>query len=160
MADLIWIILSALLLVVGAVGTIAPILPGLPLCWAGLLALKLIPTTQNEISWVTIIILGVVTVVISILDNVLPIWGTKKKGGNRKVVWGATIGLLFGFFIGPWGIILGPFAGALIGALITGSKLKPAAKQASGAFAGFLAGLLLKLITAGFIIFFFIRTLL
>ena len=77
----------------------------------------------------------------------------------KKVVWGATVGLLFGFFIGPWGIIFGPFIGALIGALISGHKLKPAAQQASGAFAGYLAGLILKLVTAGFIIFFFIRTL-
>lgn len=159
MVDVIWIILAALLLFIGAVGTIAPVLPGLPLCWGGLLALKFIPSTQDEISWVGIIILGVITVIISILDNVLPVWGTKKRGGNKKVVWGATVGLLFGFFIGPWGIILGPFIGALIGALISGNKLKPAAQQASGAFAGYLAGLILKLVTAGFIIFFFIRTL-
>lgn len=159
MGDLIWIILSALLLIIGAVGTIAPVLPGLPLCWGGLLALKFIPSTQDEISWIGIVILGIITVIISILDNVLPIWGTKKRGGNKKVVWGTTVGLLFGFFIGPWGIIFGPFIGALIGALISGHKLKPAAQQASGAFAGYLAGLILKLVTAGFIIFFFIRTL-
>lgn len=159
MVDIIWIILATLSLIVGAVGTIAPVLPGLPLCWGGLLALKLIPSTQDEISWTAIIIIGVVTVVITILDSVLPIWGNKKMGGNKKVVWGATIGLLFGLFIGPWGIIFGPFIGALIGALISGSKLKPAAQQASGTFAGYLAGLILKLVTVGFIIFFFIRTL-
>lgn len=157
MGDIIWIILAALLLIVGAIGTIAPILPGVPLSWGGLLALKFISTTQDEISWATIIILGVVTIVITILDNVLPIWGTKKKGGNKQVVWGATIGLLFGFFIGPLGIIFGSFVGALVGALLSGNKLKPATQQASGAFAGYLAGLILKLVTVGFIIFFFIR---
>lgn len=159
MVDVIWIILAALLLLVGAVGTVAPVMPGLPLCWGGLLALKFISSTQDEISWISIIILGVITVIISILDNVLPILGTKKWGGNKKVVWGATVGLFFGFFIGPWGIILGPFIGAFIGAMISGNKIKPAVKQASGAFAGFLAGLILKLVTAGFITFFFIRAL-
>lgn len=121
--------------------------------------MKFIPSTQDQISWIGIIILGVITVIISILDNVLPILGTKKWGGNKKVVWGATVGLLFGFFIGPLGIILGPFTGAFIGAMMSGNKIKPAVKQASGAFAGFLAGLILKLVTAGFIIFFFIRAL-
>lgn len=159
MLDIIWIILASLLLLVGAVGTIAPIIPGLPLSWVGLLILKFIPSTQDNISWTAIIILAVITVIITILDNVLPVWGTKKMGGNKQVVWGATIGLLIGFFLGPWGIIFGPFIGAFIGAVITGNRLKKATKQASGAFGGYLAGLLLKLIVVGFITFFFVRTL-
>lgn len=159
MFDIILIILASLLLLVGAVGTIAPIIPGLPLSWGGLFILKLIPSTQENISWTAIIILAVVTVVITILDNVLPVWGTKKMGGNKQVVWGATIGLLIGFFLGPWGIIFGPFVGAFIGAIITGNRLKKATKQASGAFGGYLAGLLLKLIVVGFITFYFVRTL-
>lgn len=153
------IILAALLLLVGAVGVIAPILPGLPLSWGGLLILKFLPSTQDEITWQTVIILGVVMLIITILDNVLPVWGTKKMGGNKKVVWGATIGLLFGFFLGPWGIIFGPFVGAFIGAIISGNSLKPATKQASGAFVGYLVGLMLKLVAVGFIVFFFVRTL-
>lgn len=106
MGDTIWIILAGLLLLVGAVGTVAPILPGPPLSWGGLLALKFIPSTQDDISWTAIIVLGVLTVVVTIIDNILPVWGTKKMGGNKQVVWGATIGLLIGFFLGPWGLFL------------------------------------------------------
>ncbi len=159
MGDTLWIILAALLLLVGAIGTIAPVLPGLPLSWGGLLALKFIPSTQDDISWTTIVVLGVLTVAITILDNVLPVWGTKKMGGNKQVVWGATIGLLVGFFLGPWGIIFGPFVGAFAGALLSGNRLRPATRQASGAFVGYLAGLLLKLISVGLIVFFFVRAL-
>lgn len=158
MDDILWIILAALLILIGAVGVIAPILPGLPMSWGGLLILKFLPSTGDNISWTTIIVLGVVMLLITILDNILPIWGTKKMGGNRQVVWGATVGLLVGFFLGPWGIILGPFIGAFIGAVASGNRLKNATKQASGAFVGYLVGLLLKLVSAGFIIFFFIRT--
>ncbi len=159
MSDLIWIIFSGLLLLAGAVGTVAPVLPGLPLCWAGLLVLKLFPSTGESISWRVIILLGGVSLVITVLDNLLPLWGTKRMGGNKTVVWGAAIGLLIGFFLGPWGIILGPFLGAFVGGIVSGNRPDRATRQAAGAFIGYLAGLVLKLATAGLIIFFFVKTL-
>lgn len=160
MQDPVFVILAAILMIVGAVGTVAPVLPGVPLCWTGLLMLKFAPSLQNEISWATIIVLGVLTVGVTFLDNVLPVWGTKKMGGNKSVVWGAAIGLLVGFFFGPFGIIFGPFIGALAGALLSGNKIVPAAKQASGAFLGYIGGLILKLVTVGLILFFFVKVLL
>src|SRR5690554_1109323 len=160
MGDIFLIILATILLLAGAIGTIAPIIPGLPLSWVSLLILKLLPSTKDDISWLVIVVLAVITTLITILDNILPVWGTKKMGGNKQVVWGATIGLLVGFFLGPWGILFGPFLGAFIGAVVTGNKFKLATKQASGAFGGYLVGLLLKLITVGFISFYFVRTLL
>jgi uncharacterized protein YqgC (DUF456 family) len=99
-------------------------------------------------------------VVITLLDNILPVWGTKKMGGDKKVVWGATLGLLVGFFLGPWGIIFGPFAGAFAGGILSGTKFLHAVKHATGAFLGYITGLVLKLITVGLILFFFLRVLL
>lgn len=160
MQDPIFIIIAVVLLIVGAIGTVAPVLPGVPLSWAGLLVLKLTPSVSDNISWTTIIVLGVLTIIVTLLDNILPVWGTKKMGGNKKVVWGATIGLLVGFFFGPLGIIFGPFVGALLAALISGNKIMPATKQASGAFLGYIVGLTIKLITVGLILFFFIKALL
>ncbi|QRX62953.1 DUF456 domain-containing protein [Dysgonomonadaceae bacterium zrk40] len=160
MGDTIGIILAVLLLVVGAIGTVAPVIPGVPLSWGGLLLLKFLPSTQDEISWVAIVLLGILTVGVTLLDNILPVWGTKKMGGNKKVVWGATIGLLVGFFLGPWGIILGPFVGALAGGILSGTKFFHAVKHATGAFLGYITGLVLKLITVGLIAFFFLRILL
>lgn len=157
MEDPIFVILSAILMLLGAVGLVAPILPGLPLSWAGLLLIKFAPSLKDNISWTTIIILGIVAFGITLLDNVLPVWGTKRMGGNKTVVWGATIGLLVGFFMGPLGIIFGPFVGAFAGSILSGSSLRPATKQATGAFLGFLVGMVLKFITLGFILFFYIR---
>ena len=156
MSDILLIILAAVCVVVGAIGTIAPVLPGVPLAWLGLLILKFVPSVKDNISWVVIVILGIITIVVTILDNILPMWGTKKMVGNKKVVWGATIGLLVGFFLGPWGIIFGPFVGALIGGLLSGSKFMLATKHATGAFIGYIAGLVIKLITVGLIVFFFV----
>jgi uncharacterized protein YqgC (DUF456 family) len=160
MGDTIGIILAVLLLVVGAIGAVAPVIPGVPLSWGGLLLLKFLPSTQDEISWTAIVLLGILTVGVTLLDNILPVWGTKKMGGNKKVVWGATIGLLVGFFLGPWGIILGPFVGALAGGILSGTKFFHAVKHATGAFLGYITGLVLKLITVGLIFFFFLRVLL
>lgn len=155
MGDTLLIIFAVLLLVAGAIGTVAPVLPGLPLSWGGLLVLKFAPSTQEDISWLTIVILGIVALVITVLDNLLPVWGTRKMGGNKKVVWGATIGLLLGFFLGPWGILFGPFVGAFAGGLLSGTTFLHAMKHATGAFIGYLIGLVLKLITVGMIVFFF-----
>lgn len=151
--------LAVICVIVGAVGTVVSVLPGVPLCWAGLLALKFVPSVKDNVSWTVIVLLGIITIGVTILDNILPLWGTRKMGGNKKVVWGATIGLLIGFFLGPWGIIFGPFAGALVSGLIVGNKIKPAVKHASGAFFGYIAGLIIKLITVGLIVFFFVMTL-
>lgn len=160
MQDPLVVILSAIFILVGAVGTVAPVLPGVPLCWAGLLVLKFAPSVKDDISWTTVIVLGVLTLAVSVLDNFLPVWGTKKMGGNKKVVWGATIGLIVGFFFGLPGIILGPFLGALIGGLLSGSKVKHATQHAAGAFLGYIAGLVLKWITVGLIVFFYVLALL
>ena len=160
MGDTLLIIFAVLLLVVGAIGTVAPVLPGLPLSWGGLLVLKFVPSTQEDISWLTIVILGIVALVITVLDNLLPVWGTRKMGGNKKVVWGATIGLLLGFFLGPWGILFGPFVGAFAGGLLSGTTFLHAMKHATGAFIGYLIGLVLKMITVGMIVFFFVWALL
>lgn len=160
MGNTLLIVLAVLLLVAGAVGSVAPVLPGVPLSWGGLLLLKFIPSTQDDVSWTAIVLLGILTVAITFLDNILPVWGTKKMGGNKSVVWGATIGLLFGFFLGPWGIIFGPFVGAFAGGLLSGTTFLHAAKHATGAFLGYITGLVLKLITVGLILFIFVVALL
>lgn len=159
MQDPVFVIIAVILVFVGAVGTIAPMLPGVPLCWAGLLVLKFAPFVSGNISWTTIVVLGVLTAAVTVLDNILPVWGTRKMGGGKKVVWGVTLGLVAGFFFGPLGIIFGPFVGALLGALLSGNKVVPAAKQASGAFLGYIAGLVIKLINVGLILFFFVKAL-
>lgn len=153
------IALAAVLLIVGIVGSVLPVLPGPPLSWLGLLILKFVPSVSHRLSWTAIIVIGLFTLAVAILDNILPIWSTKRIGGNKKVVWGAGIGFVAGFWFGPLGIILGPFVGALIGGLISGSHLKPALKHASGAFIGFVTGIVLKFINLGVLVYWFVKVL-
>lgn len=153
------ITLAVILLIVGIVGSVLPVLPGPPLSWLGLLTLKFVPSVSHRLPWSVIIAVGLFTLLVAILDNVLPIWSTKRIGGNKMVVWGAGVGFIAGFWFGPFGIILGPFVGALMGGLISGSRIKAALKHASGALIGFFAGIVLKFINLGVILYWFVKIL-
>lgn len=139
-------IVAGVLLFVGFIGTFVPVIPGAPLAWGGLLAAFF--SDYCEITITALIISGVFAVIVSVLDNILPVAMTKKFGGSKAATTGATIGLIAGFFIGPVGILLGPLIGAFIGELIhnRGKKIAGDGKAALGAFVGFLTGTGIKMI--------------
>ena len=152
-------VLGAALVLVGFIGSILPIIPGPPISWAGLLLLKWTDYADDHGAAYenTLWILLFFVVLVTILDYVVPIMGTKKYGGSKRGVWGATIGVVVGLFFGPLGIIIGPFLGAFIGEITTGKKEKQALRAAWGSFMGFLLGVGLKLMVCGTILFFYIR---
>ncbi len=151
--DILWIFLSVVLMLIGFAGCILPVLPGPILCFAGLMVAQLTDWVNPSTS--TLTILGVITVLVLILDNIVPIWGTKKFGGTSAGLWGSGIGLavavivlpLLGIVLGPFGlfgVILGPLVGAYVGEKIGGTEDHVAVKAAFGSFVGFLAGTFLK----------------
>ncbi|MBN1132948.1 MAG: DUF456 domain-containing protein [Bacteroidales bacterium] len=157
--DLTLAIIGSLLVITGFLGSVLPVLPGPPISWAGFLLLNWTRyiEDQKEGYDTALWILLFAVVLVTILDYIMPIYGTKKFGGSKRGVWGATIGLVVGLFLGPLGIIAGPFVGAYIGEISTGKKEKQALKAAWGSFVGFLTGVGMKLMTCGFILFFFVR---
>ena len=82
-------------------------------------------------------------------DTVIPVWGTKRFGGSKWGVWGSTIGLIAGLFLGPWGVILGPFVGAVVFELLGGKPSREAIRAGWGSFIGLLSGTIIKLICCG-----------
>ena len=155
--DVVWIILGALCLLAGIVGCVLPVLPGVPLAYAGMLLLQL--TDKVQFTWQFLVIWGVVVVVVQALDYFVPAWGTKRFGGSKWGVWGSTIGLIVGLFFGPWGIVAGPFAGAIVFELFDGKNAKQALKAGFGSFIGLLAGTIVKLICSGMMIYYYIEAL-
>ncbi|MCR4900270.1 MAG: DUF456 domain-containing protein [Treponema sp.] len=150
-------ILAGILLLLGFLGTFVPVLPGAPLAWLGILLAFF--SDYNEISFVILIVTAVAAVVVSILDNVLPVMLTNKIGGSKAATIGSTIGLVAGFFLGPAGIIAGPFLGALIGELINSNgDFFTSLKSAWGAFLGFVLGTGIKMITVGLFIWIYVRS--
>jgi len=143
--DTFLIITGIMLLLLGLAGAVLPVLPGPPLSYAGLLLFHF--TDRFQYSNTLLIVYGILMVVITIADYVVPVYGTKKMGGTKYGMWGSTIGLIIGiFFFPPLGIIIGPFAGAFIGEVIKGATTQVALSSAIGSFLGFLFGTLLKLI--------------
>ena len=139
-------ILALVCAVVGVVGCIAPILPGTPICYVAILLCQWAGAgfaTQDLIVW------AVIAVVVTLIDNFLPVWMTKRFGGSKAATRGSMIGIIVGFFAGPLGLILGPFFGALIGELThNGTDSARAFKVAFGSFAAFICGTGMKLVAA------------
>lgn len=155
MADYLLLALAIALMIIGIIGCLVPVLPGPPLSFTGLLLLHF--TRFAEFSINILIILGSVSVLVAVFDYIVPIWGTKKFGGTKNGVRGATIGLVVGLFFGPAGIIFGPFIGAVLGELLYKSDFNYAIRAGTGSLIGFMAGIGLKLATSLVITFYFIR---
>ncbi len=145
--DIFLLIVAFLLMLVGIIGCIVPGLPGVPLAYAGLWVAQ--ATDRIDFSWQMLLVWGIVTVVVSVLDYVVPAWGTKRFGGTKYGVWGSTIGVFVGLFLGPWGVIIGPLAGAILGEMLGGKQVEEALKAGWGSFIGLLFGTVLKLICCG-----------
>jgi len=156
--DYLLVILGGIMMIVGILGCLLPVLPGPPLSFAGLLLLHF--TSFADFSSTFLITWGCVTILVTVLDYVVPIWGTKKFGGSKSGMWGSGIGLLIGlFFLPPIGMIVGPFAGAIIGEAITGKNASGSFRAGLGSFLGFVAGVGLKLAASIVMTFFYIKEL-
>ena len=156
--DYLLIGLGIIFILGGLVGCVLPVIPGPPLSYAGLLLLHL--TDKHEFTTQFLIIWLVITAVVYALDYIIPAMGTKKFGGGKPGMWGSMIGLLVGlFFFPPIGIIVGPFAGAVIGELSSGKDREAALKAGFGSLIGFLTGTLLKVITSGLMSWYFVKEL-
>ena len=145
--DILLLVIAFILMLIGIIGCIVPGLPGTPIAYAGLWIAQI--TERVDFSWQFLLVWGIVTVVISALDYIVPAWGTKRYGGTKWGVWGSTIGVFVGLFAGPWGVILGPLAGAVIGELLGGKAAQEALRAGWGSFIGILFGTILKLIACG-----------
>jgi len=136
--------LAVILVLVGMAGVILPALPGLPLVFAGMLLAAWAGDFQ-QIGWVTLVILGLLTLLSVAVDFFATMVGAKRVGASRKALIGAVLGTFAGLFFGPIGLFAGPFVGALLGELWHGRESGQAAKVGLGTWLGILLGTVLKL---------------
>ena len=155
--DILLIILSLLCLLIGFAGCILPVLPGAPLSYAGLLLLHF--TDRVQFSTSQLLVWLVVVIVVQVLDYVVPLWGAKYSGGSRWGTRGCLAGTIVGLFFMPWGIVLGPFLGAVAGELLGGRRTSEALRSGLGSLAGFLLGTVLKCAVCGYFIWVFMAAL-
>ena len=152
--DIFLISIGVLLVLIGLIGSILPIIPGPPIAFAGLLITHF--TSKHPFSIELLLVFGGFAIVSSIIDNILPIYATKKFNGSKRGVWGSAIGLLIGLFFAPVGIIIGPILGAYLGEIIDGKSSNEALKPAMGSFVGFISSIFLRLGLSLVMAYFFI----
>lgn len=136
--------LAAVMILAGFVGTILPALPGVPLIFAGMLLAAWADGFVHIGVW-TLVVLGFLCVVAIAVDVVASLVGAKRVGASGWALFGAAVGTVAGFFFGIPGLILGPFAGALVGELTAGGTMRRAAEVGFGTWLGLLFGTLAKI---------------
>ncbi|MBR3075665.1 MAG: DUF456 domain-containing protein [Bacteroidales bacterium] len=147
------IVFAILLAIVGIIGSIVPGIPGPPLSWIGMLLVYFAdkggdPT--DPMSTTTLLIWLAITVIVTVLDYIIPVEATRVAGGHKAASTGAVIGLVAGMFFTPIGVVTGALLGAFLGELLVTDKgVWSAFKAGAAAFMGFILGTGLKLVCSG-----------
>ena|SRR5687768_14331236 len=142
MTALLWV-LAVAMVVIGLVGIVLPALPGHVLILAGL-ALAAWADGFRHVSGWTLGAIAVIAVASYGIDFVAAAVSTKKLGASRRAMAGAAIGTLAGLFFGLPGLIIGPFAGAVIGELTATRDMRQAGRAGVAATIGFAIGTAVK----------------
>ncbi|RQD76533.1 MAG: DUF456 domain-containing protein [Candidatus Syntrophonatronum acetioxidans] len=139
------LILAIILFLLGMAGTILPALPGPIFILTGMIVYGLFVGFEG-LTLYFYLAQTAALVLIFLIDYLAASLGTKRYGGSRYAVWGAAAGILVGLItLGPLGIIIGPFAGAVAAELLGGKELNSAFKTGFGTLLGLLGGTFLKL---------------
>jgi uncharacterized protein len=139
---LLWII-GIVLVIVGLVGTVLPALPGAMLIVAGLVLAAWADGFARVSVW-TLVVIGVIGAASYLVDFAAGALGAKKFGASPRAMIGAGLGTLAGLFLGPVGIIFGPFVGAILGELTVHRDIAKVGKAGLAAWIGFLVGMVVK----------------
>ena len=142
--EVLWLVLAVVLVCVGVAGSVLPALPGVPLVFAGLLVAAWAGDFER-VGWVTLVVLGLLTVASFAIDLVATAMGAKRVGATKLAVAGAAVGTLGGLFLGLPGLVLGPFVGAVVGELLSHGQMQQATRAGLATWVGLLFGTLAKL---------------
>jgi hypothetical protein len=142
--EVLWLVLAVVLVCVGVAGSVLPALPGVPLVFAGLLLAAWAGDFQ-QVTWVPLVVLGLLTVMSFVIDLAATALGAKRVGATKLAVLGAALGTLGGLFLGLPGLVLGPFVGAVAGELLSHGQVQQATRAGLATWMGLLFGTLAKL---------------
>ena len=140
-------LIAGALVLIGLLGTVLPVLPGLPLMFAGMLLAAWAGDFRQIGVW-TLVLLGVLVAISIAVDVLASILGAKRVGASNKALVGAGVGGLVGIFFGIPGLLAGPFLGAVVGEMAHGREWRAASKVGFGTWLGMALGAALKLALA------------
>jgi hypothetical protein len=136
--------LAALLVLAGLAGAVLPALPGVTLVFGGLVVAAWADDFQR-VGWVTLTLLGLLTVASFAIDFAATALGAKRVGASRLAIAGAALGALGGLFLGIPGLVFGPWARAVAGELLSHGEWRKATQAGLATWMGLLFGTLAKL---------------
>ncbi|MEC7879870.1 MAG: DUF456 domain-containing protein [Bacteroidota bacterium] len=141
--DIILFIFGLILCLIGITGSFVPMIPGPFVSWLAILILNLTDAVEFNLNFVLITLS--VAVAIGLIDYLIPIIGVKKLGGSKSGQVGTFIRLVLAIIIiGPFGILVGPFIGAIIGEMANNKSFSESLKPAFGSLVGIVAGTIIK----------------
>lgn len=143
---LLWV-LAALLVIAGIAGLVLPGIPGAAVLFAGLVLAAWI----EDFTFVgggTLAILAALVILTYVVEFMAGILGARHFGASRRAMAGAMLGAIVGIFFGLPGLLLGPFAGAVIGEFSEQRHLGAAGRAGLGATLGLALGVAAKLALA------------
>ena len=143
--DLFLYLLAAALIVGGVAGAILPILPGVPMIFGGIWLAAAVDEYRH-LGWGWLVAIGIVAVLGIAVDFISGSLGAKKIGASPRALWGAGIGTTIGMFFGLPGLLIGPFAGAVIGELWSGKSILRSAHVGVSTWFGMLLGVIAKVV--------------
>jgi uncharacterized protein YqgC (DUF456 family) len=145
----------AALFVAGLAGAVLPFLPGPLLIFVGAFVYAA-ATSFTVIGPGRLVVLGVMTVLAWVLAHFASVLGARRYGGSRWAVLGAILGAMFGVFLGPLGLVIGPAVGAVGFELAATGNLDRSVRGGVGAVVGVVAGVVAHFIIAAIMIALFL----
>lgn len=143
MSSTLLLLIGIALIVLGVIGLVLPLLPGIALVYTGIVFVA----WADDFTRIGPVMLGLmlaVTIAALVVDHIAGIVGARKAGASGWGVFGAAVGAVFGLFFGLPGVILGPAIGALAFEYLRNPDARRALKAGAGGLAGFVLGVLAK----------------
>lgn len=142
-----WLV-TACLLLAGAVGCVLPVLPGhLILIIAAVGHRLMLGAEGSGLQWWSFLILALFAAVSQTFEMVSGAAGTRWFGGTRWGALGALVGSIVGMFFMPFGLLVGPLVGAMVCEIgFARKETRPAVISGVGSVVGTLAGMGIKIV--------------
>jgi uncharacterized protein YqgC (DUF456 family) len=145
------LLVGVFLLIVGLAGLLLPAVPGMPLLFAGSLAIGA-ADGFSRVGWIPLTAIALLALAGFAVDHLAGLLGARSFGASGWGLAGAAIGLVVGLPFGLPGIVLGPGLGAVALEYARDREFRRAAKAGTGVFVGFVVGTVLKYAIAGVIL--------
>ncbi|HBH13581.1 MAG: Uncharacterized protein XD91_1455 [Clostridiales bacterium 38_11] len=153
--ELLGLILAVIFFIVGFIGTVLPILPGVIFVFSGMVVYGIM-TNFHELNIYFFLLQSVTMMLVFVIDFIASAVGTRRFDGSKQAAAGGAFGIVIGLIVlGPLGIAIGPFVGAVGVELISGKDMNHAIKSGFGSLIGILGGTILKLFTEAIMISYF-----